>query len=126
MKWPQGVVYCRDGFLADTFAEVHGMHMTTYVRTALDIAARHGFLEGLVAVDWLLGHGVVTRNQLQLEVQRMRGRKGVGTVREVVRHAIDCSESPKAVPGGFLSRRALRYARRCRSGGFALTCSSDG
>ena len=93
-KWPPGVVYYRDGRLADTFAEVHGIRMTTYIRTALDIAARHGFLEGLVAVDWLLGQRLATWNELQAEIRRMRGRKGVGTVRQVVRYAIDCSESP--------------------------------
>lgn len=120
-KWPQGVVYYRDGFLADTFAEVHGMHMTTYVRTALDIAARHGFLEGLVAVDWLLGHGVVTRNQLQLEAQRMRGRKGVGTVRQVIRHAIDCSESPyESYARGLLIEAGLEVRAQVQIGRFRV------
>lgn len=120
-KWAPGVAYYRDGFLADTFAEVHGLHMTTYLRTALDIAARHGFLEGLVAVDWLLGHGVVTRNQLQLEVQRMRGRKGVGSVREVVRHAIDCSESPyESYARGLLIEAGLDVRAQVQIGNFRV------
>ncbi|WP_297850128.1 endonuclease domain-containing protein [uncultured Corynebacterium sp.] len=120
-KWAPGVVYYRDGFLADTFAEAHGLHMTTYLRTAFDIAARHGFLEGLVAVDWLLGHGVVTRNQLQLEVQRMRGRKGVGSVREVVRHAIDCSESPyESYARGLLIEAGLEVRAQVQIGNFRV------
>lgn len=117
-KWPPGVAYYRDGFLADSFAEIYGLRMTTYIRTALDIATRHGFAEGLVAADWLLSSGVATRHQLKAEVERMRGRKGVGTAREVVRHAVDTSESPYEsyarallIQAGFDVRSQVRFGR---------------
>ncbi|QPK83625.1 DUF559 domain-containing protein [Corynebacterium qintianiae] len=72
---------------------VDGILVTVLVRTFADIARFHGFLEGLIAVDWLRFRGI------DLEVIRdgvcMMGRsKGIATVRGCIEHSVGSSDSP--------------------------------
>lgn len=96
-RWAEGVSYHR-GTLAPHeigYIEAYGgFAVTTPIRTAIDIATRHGFAEGLVAFDWLLASRKVTRGELEATVDAMRGKKGVEVVRKVLAHAVANSQSP--------------------------------
>ena len=96
-RWAEGVSYHR-GTLAPHeigYIEAYGgFAVTTPIRTAVDIAIRHGFAEGLVAFDWLLASRKVTRGELEATVDAMRGKKGVEVVRKVLAHAVANSQSP--------------------------------
>lgn len=71
----------------------HGVRLTLRLRTALDIARLHGFVEGLVACDWLLAQGF-TQDQLTREIRRIGRRKGIAIARSCVKEASAWSESP--------------------------------
>lgn len=76
------------------YPELPGIEFTGPVRTAFDIAIRHGFAKGLVAFDWLLASRGATRAELKQAVALMRGKKGVAVLREVLRYAVHNSQSP--------------------------------
>lgn len=96
-RWAEGVSYHR-GTLAPHeigYIEAYGgFAVTTPIRTAVDIAIRHGFAEGLVAFDWLLASRTTTRDELEATVDAMRGKKGVAVVRKALAHAVANSQSP--------------------------------
>ena len=78
---------------AEHVAEVEGICVTVLVRTFADIARYHGFLEGLIAIDWLRFRGVELTTIL--ETLRTMGRfKGIAIVRRCVQHSVDSSDSP--------------------------------
>ena len=70
-----------------------GQLATTPIRTFIDIARYHGFVEGLIAADYLLRRGK-SRAEIETAVQRMRRCKGIATVRRCLEHAIATSQSP--------------------------------
>ena len=90
-EWAEGTKFYR-GKLERTeifhYPELPGIEFTGPVRTAFDIAIRHGFAEGLVAFDWLLASRGATRAELKQAVALMRGKKGVAVLREVLRYAV--------------------------------------
>lgn len=96
-EWAEGTKFYR-GKLERTeifhYPELPGIEFTGPVRTAFDIAIRHGFAEGLVAIDWLLASRGATRTELKQAVALMRGKKGVAVLREVLRYAVHNSQSP--------------------------------
>ncbi|WKK60942.1 hypothetical protein QYQ98_07860 [Corynebacterium sp. P3-F1] len=84
----------RYGTLSDSdITTVHGVSVTSAIRTFVDIARYHGFAEGLVAADCLLNNGF-TRNEIRQYIEAMGRKKGIATVRRCLEHAIDRSESP--------------------------------
>lgn len=92
-KWGRGIVY-RKGAPCDTeVLDIDGVRVTDHVRTAFDIAVTHGFKEGLVAFDWLLMTGTVTKRELKRRIQMMRGRRGVPVLRQILVYAVDNSQS---------------------------------
>lgn len=96
-KWTEGTKFYRGRLAADEifhYPELPGIEFTGAVRTAFDIATRHGFAEGLVAFDWLLASRSATRAGLRQAIALMRGKKGVAVLREVLRYAVDSSQSP--------------------------------
>ena len=70
-----------------------GHPVTSPVRTFIDIARYHGFLEGLIAADYLLRRGI-ERSEILRGIQRMGRAKGIGTARRCLEHAIPDSDSP--------------------------------
>lgn len=69
-----------------------GCQVTTRTRTFVDIARTHGFLEGLLAADWILAQGLPL-SLLRREVQRLGRLKGIATVRKCLEHAVPNSDS---------------------------------
>lgn len=78
---------------AQHISEVHGIRVSVLIRTFADIARYHGFLEGLIAIDWLRFRGIEVPTIL--ERLRPMGRfKGVATVRRCIEHSVATSDSP--------------------------------
>ena len=69
-----------------------GHRVTTPVRTFIDIARYHGFIEGLIAADYLLRRGI-ERDAIEKEIRKMGRAKGVGVARKCLEHAIANSGS---------------------------------
>lgn len=63
--------------------EVHGVVVTTPLRTACDLALRQPRDIALAGLDALSRLGLVTRQQIMDEVERFRGRRGVRQLREL-------------------------------------------
>ena len=96
-RWAEGVSYHRGALAPHEIGYIEaygGFAVTMPIRTAIDIATRHGFAEGLVAFDWLLASRKVTRGELEATVDAMRGKKGVEVVRKALAHAVANSQSP--------------------------------
>lgn len=96
-RWAEGVSYHRGALAPHEIGYIEaygGFAVTMPIRTAIDIATRHGFAEGLVAFDWLLASRKVTRGDLEATVDAMRGKKGVAVVRKALAHAVANSQSP--------------------------------
>ena len=73
---------------------VHGVAMTTHLRTGIDIARRRSRPRGLAALDAMMCAGGFSSEELLLEVQRFRGFRGVVKLRELARLADPRAESP--------------------------------
>ena len=69
-----------------------GHCLTTPIRTFIDIARYHGFIEGLIAADYLLRRGI-ERNAIEKEIRKMGRAKGIGEARKCLEHAIPNSDS---------------------------------
>lgn len=78
---------------ADEYLVYEGHRVTSPVRTFIDIARHHGFIEGLIAADYLLRRGK-DRDEIEKEIRRMGRAKGIGVARECLEHAIANSDSP--------------------------------
>lgn len=70
-----------------------GHAVTTPIRAFIDIARHHGFLEGLIAADYLLRRGI-DRSEILHGIQKMGRTKGIRTARRCLEHAIPDSDSP--------------------------------
>jgi len=70
-----------------------GHAVTSPIRTFIDIARTHGFVEGLIAADYLLRRGI-ERDDILRGIQKMGRAKGIATARRCLEHAIPNSESP--------------------------------
>lgn len=78
---------------AQHIAEVKGIRVTVLVRTFADIARYHGFLEGLIAVDWLRFRGIDI-STIREGLRPMGRFKGVAVVRRCIEHSVATSDSP--------------------------------
>ncbi|MCT1451993.1 MULTISPECIES: DUF559 domain-containing protein [unclassified Corynebacterium] len=70
-----------------------GHPVTRPIRTFIDIARHHGFLEGLIAADYLLRRGI-ERSEILRGIQRMGRAKGMKIARRCLEHAIPDADSP--------------------------------
>lgn len=77
---------------ADDALVYEGHSVTTPIRTFIDIARYHGFIEGLIAADYLLRRGKDPADIAQ-EIRRMGRAKGIAMARECLAHAIPNSDS---------------------------------
>lgn len=92
-QWPPGVVY-RDRSPGNAPAKNFDRPRTTDpLTTVFEIGLRHGFAEGLVAMDWLLREGM-PRHQVEEHAARLGRIRGIETLRRVIAHAVDNSLSP--------------------------------
>ncbi|WP_342319097.1 endonuclease domain-containing protein [Corynebacterium mayonis] len=73
--------------------EISGIRATSAIRAFVDIARCHGFVEGLVAIDWLRFQGV-ERESIAREIKSMGRFKGIAVVRRCFEMSIATSESP--------------------------------
>lgn len=78
---------------ADELLTYEGHRVTDPVRTFIDIARYHGFVEGLIAADYLMRRGK-TRGEIERGIRRMGRCKGLATARRCLHHAIATSQSP--------------------------------
>lgn len=69
-----------------------GHCLSTPIRTFIDIARYHGFIEGLIAADYLLRRGI-ERDAIEKEIRKMGRAKGIGVARRCLEHAIPNSDS---------------------------------
>lgn len=69
-----------------------GHCITTPTRTFIDIARYYGFIEGLIAADYLLRRGI-ERDAIAKEIRKMGRAKGIGVARKCLEHAIPNSDS---------------------------------
>lgn len=77
----------------DELLTYEGHRVTDPIRTFIDIARYHGFIEGLIAADYLLRRGK-TREEIERGIRRMGRCKGLSTARRCLNHAIPTSQSP--------------------------------
>lgn len=88
----RGYVYRRSGMRPDEITEASGCKVTTPFRTFADIARYHGFVEGLIAADYLMQSGY-TESQMKTQLFALGRVKGIATVRRCVEHAVGDSQS---------------------------------
>ena len=74
---------------------VHGLRVTTPLRTAMDLACKLRRPDGLAALDMFLRLYDLTILDLQRELPRYRRRRGVVRLRELIALADGRSESPR-------------------------------
>ena len=77
---------------ADEQLVYEGHRVTTPIRTFIDIARYYGFIEGLIAADYLLRRGI-ERDAIEKEIRKMGWAKGIGVARKCLEHAIPNSDS---------------------------------
>ncbi|MDO5031039.1 endonuclease domain-containing protein [Corynebacterium sp.] len=73
--------------------EVEGVRVSSLGRTAIDIARRYGFAEGLVAMDYVRSQRV-GRERLDSMLGAMGRVKGIAQARRAVKESVSNSESP--------------------------------
>ena len=123
----QGLVFRRSKLLPMDIGDVDGHRLTTGFRTFADIARYHGFVEGLVAADYLLRRGF-DLEMLHTHAALLGRAKGIGTVRKCLDHAVANSDSPyESLARGLLIQAGIgpvttqyevagRYADLCIDG----------
>lgn len=79
---------------SDEIMMLDGVRVTTPVRTAIDLASLRGGAQALAVVESFMRSHNLTRFDLQTQLVRHRGRRGVIQARRVVAHASPLSESP--------------------------------
>jgi hypothetical protein len=75
--------------------EIHGIKVTTQLRTALDLACNLPRYRAIAALDAFMREFGLTRAELQRELKRYRRRRGVVQARQLVPRADARAESPR-------------------------------
>jgi hypothetical protein len=73
---------------------LHGVPVTTALRTGLDIARTRSRARGIAALDAMLRTRDFTRDEMEAEVQRFRGFRGVVRLRALLPLVDERAESP--------------------------------
>lgn len=73
---------------------VHGVRLTTALRTSLDLACTLSRRGGLAALDGFMKSHGITHHQMEVELLRFAGRRGVVQARSLVPLSDPRSESP--------------------------------
>jgi len=90
---PANTVYHRARRRSATIRHFDTLRATDELTTALEIALRHGFREGLVAMDWILKFHA-DRDMVEAEMEKLGRVRGIDTLRKVVKFAVHNSRSP--------------------------------
>jgi len=90
---PANTVYHRARKRPATIRRFDTLRATDELTTAFEIALRHGFREGLVAMDWILKF-YADRDTVEAEMEKLGRVRGIGTLRKVVKFAVNNSRSP--------------------------------
>lgn len=90
---PTNTVYHRARRRPATIRHFDTLRATDELTTAFEIALRHGFREGLVAMDWILRY-YADRATVEAEMEKLDRVRGIGTLRKVVKFAVNNSRSP--------------------------------
>ena len=77
----------------DEIWEVAGVRVTSPVRTACDLACRHGRRQALAVLDAFMRHCGLTQAAYRAILPRYRGRRGCTQLRELIQHADGRAES---------------------------------
>lgn len=80
---------------ADEIAVVAGMRVTTPARTALDLARRHPKSSAIAAVDALMQASELKTVDVEMLIDRYRGRQGIRVARSVIELVDGGAQSPK-------------------------------
>jgi len=98
---PPRTVRCRDGLLVresrldcDEVVDVMGLSVTSVPRTCVDLACSRDLVEAVVALDALLGTGLLTFDELASYALRHRGRRNIHRLRRAMALANPRAESP--------------------------------
>ena len=89
----EGILFRRMVLRKSEISLRDGHRVTNGFRTFADIARHYGFVEGLVAADYLRRSGF-TLELLEREASQLGRLKGVAVVRECIRHSVADSGSP--------------------------------
>lgn len=92
-QWPKNCVYLPQRVRKGEIQKWATLRATDPVTAACEIALRHGFREGLVAMDWILKHHT-TREAVEAEVAKFGPVKNLPVLRKVLRYAVANSRSP--------------------------------
>ncbi|OBJ02839.1 hypothetical protein A5660_21500 [Mycobacterium alsense] len=90
-----GVVVWDERVEADEIAVVDGMRVTTPARTALDLARRHATDTAVAAVDALVQATELKTADVELLIDRYRGRRGIKAARAALEFVDGGAQSPK-------------------------------
>lgn len=80
--------------VARDVVEIHGVRITTPLRTALDLGCKLKRHHAMATIDGLMRVGSVEPHQLLDELPRFRGRRGVIQLRSLIQAADPAAESP--------------------------------
>lgn len=92
---PKGIRAWSDGFLDDEIEFVDGIRVTTPARTALDLARRYPLDKAVAAIDALGRATQFKMGDVELLVERYKGRRGIREARKVLALVDPGAESPK-------------------------------
>ena len=101
--WPPNVHHRRCNLRSDEVHEEHGLRVTLATRTLRDIAAHHGVLEGLVAIDNARSQWPhLTEEYLRKELVEGARFNGIGNVREAIALSVPNAASPLETKARYL------------------------
>lgn len=92
-QWPPGIVYLEPRNRPAGVRELDTVRATDELTTAFEIALRHGFREGLVAMDWVLQYHT-SLTTIEEEAAKLGRVRGIDTLRKVIKYAVSNSRSP--------------------------------
>lgn len=92
-QWPDGCVYLNPRPRRAEIIEHRTLQVVDPLSAAFEIALRHGFREGLVAMDWILAKDA-KRDVVEAEVEKLGPVHGIATLRRVLQYAVGNSLSP--------------------------------
>lgn len=79
---------------AEDVMEIHGIKVTTPLRTACDVASLHGRLAAMAVLDSFSRFHGVRQSDIRGILPRLAGRRGVKQLRELAAYVTDQAESP--------------------------------
>lgn len=92
---PRGIRTWADAVCVDDVTTIDGIPVTTPARTALDMASRYPLATAVTAIDALANATRLKVSDVELLVDRNKGRRGIPHARKVLELVDPGAESPK-------------------------------